>query len=475
MYLAHKLEVNFYINRYWEIIRVLLILANLIGIGVLASQTDDKEYNTLDTLNLVFTIVYLIEAIIQIIALGLCYHQNTYLKIPWSYIDVFIIIMGFLVLIPQMRREKIGSILNMVRAIKMTYTTAAMKRLMTSWLHALRKMIETIIVLIFILIIFAVISIGEFNGARYFRCRTTPQPVDGIWEIDETVARLCNAHGNGAYDCPKGSYCGFPKDYDLKVTHQEKYESELVFYGAVGFESFFKAFLACFQIITYDDWAKIMYRMQDSNGSILSRIMYPILVFIGSFFCLNLIVAVIVDTFQTHRAELLEVDEPNLEKDHEKSVIDSKYALKSADQNFSNSKNDEQPSKVEDHTVNLDNSHSKIKAIMNEDISCFKRFCIKIQSNKFYKPTIITLIFLNLIVLCLNRSNVTDVEILISDIFDIIISILFFFEMAIWVGIIGFSQYMSTKRVDLFTNFLGFIEVVMTFTPYSKSNFYYYY
>ena len=112
---------------------------------------------------------------------------------------------------------------------------------------------------------------------------------------------------------------------------------------------------------------------------------------------------------------------------------------------------------------------------MNEDISCFKRFCIKIQSNKFYKPTIITLIFLNLIVLCLNRSNVTDVEILISDIFDIIISILFFFEMAIWVGIIGFSQYMSTKRVDLFTNFLGFIEVVMTFTPYSKSNFYYYY
>ena len=86
-------------------------------------------------------------------------------------------------------------------------------------------------------------------------------------------------------------------------SHEEKFGSELVFYGAIGYDNFFKGFLASFQVITFDDWAKIMYRMEDSNNFISSIFIFLTLVFFGSFFCLNLIVAVLVDTFQSNRAE----------------------------------------------------------------------------------------------------------------------------------------------------------------------------
>ena len=199
----------------------------------------------------------------------------------------------------------------MSRSFKLTYCTAPMRRLMTPWLHALKKMGNVFVVLIFILYLFAAIGVMEFRGNRYFRCRKTPEPIGDLWEIDESIDRLCNAYGYGTFNCPASTYCGTPDEYNLPITSQEDVGSELVFYGAVGFENIIKSFLACFQVITYDDWAKIMYRMQDSNSSVLSRIMFPLLVFIGSFFGLNLIVAVVVDTFQTYRAELIEKESKN--------------------------------------------------------------------------------------------------------------------------------------------------------------------
>ena len=289
--------------RYWENLRLVFILTNLVGITWLASDSYNDEYSNLDIINMLFTFVYLLEAIVTIIAAGLYQIKNSYLRIGWNYVDVFIILIGLLSLIPPIRKSSVMKILNMLRALKVSYTTATMRRLMAPWVQALKKMINVFAMLIFILLVYAAACIGEFNGNRYFRCRTTASPVDGIWEINESVSRLCDAYGSGSYDCPAGTYCGNPDDYDLELTHEDQFGSELVFYGAVGFESILKSFLACFQVITYDDWAKIMYRMQDSNDLILSQILFPSLIFIGSFFCLNLIVAVVVDTFQSGRAE----------------------------------------------------------------------------------------------------------------------------------------------------------------------------
>ena len=54
--------------------------------------------------------------------------------------------------------------------------------------------------------------------------------------------------------------------------------------------------MAIFRVITLEGWTVYMYNYLDSSGFI-ACIYFPILVVMGSFFFLNLFLAVITDTF----------------------------------------------------------------------------------------------------------------------------------------------------------------------------------
>jgi hypothetical protein len=54
--------------------------------------------------------------------------------------------------------------------------------------------------------------------------------------------------------------------------------------------------LAIFRVITLEGWTGYMYNYLDSSGPV-ACIYFPILVVMGSFFFLNLFLAVITDTF----------------------------------------------------------------------------------------------------------------------------------------------------------------------------------
>lgn len=47
-------------------------------------------------------------------------------------------------------------------------------------------------------------------GITEYRCRLTPEPVDGKWEADEEIKYLC-----GIWDCPENRYCGSLADYNI--------------------------------------------------------------------------------------------------------------------------------------------------------------------------------------------------------------------------------------------------------------------
>ena len=75
----------------------------------------------------------------------------------------------------------------------------------------------------------------------------------------------------------------------------------------------------------------------------------------------------------------------------------------------------------------------------------------------------------NAILLIINRSGSSETEILVIDILDVIFAVFFIVEMFIGIGVLGLSVYLRKKHIDIFTNFLGIIEVILTCTPYSKS------
>ena len=52
-----------------------------------------------------------------------------------------------------------------------------------------------------------------------------------------------------------------------------------------------------FQVITMEGWVDIMYMVLDTSGSIITIPYFCLIIIIGSFFLLNLILAVIMRVF----------------------------------------------------------------------------------------------------------------------------------------------------------------------------------
>ena len=60
------------------------------------SDRNSKGQNNklIDIFSMCFSIVYTIEAILRIIALGFVVHKKSYLRDPWNLIDFIVVISG---------------------------------------------------------------------------------------------------------------------------------------------------------------------------------------------------------------------------------------------------------------------------------------------------------------------------------------------------------------------------------------------
>ena len=66
-------------------------------------------------------------------------------------------------------------------------------------------------------------------------------------------------------------------------------------YGIMGFDNLGWAMMTIFQMITLESWTSVMYNFMDSNIWWMSVFFCIALTIIGSFFLLNVILAVLAD------------------------------------------------------------------------------------------------------------------------------------------------------------------------------------
>lgn len=79
---------------------------------------------------------------------------------------------------------------------------------------------------------------------------------------------------------------------------------ELIMYGIPGFDNVAQGFLAIFQILTLESWTYLMYNFGDTNFFGISVIFFVSVVFIGAFFTMNLVLAIIIDAFNSYNDEV---------------------------------------------------------------------------------------------------------------------------------------------------------------------------
>ena len=69
-------------------------------------------------------------------------------------------------------------------------------------------------------------------------------------------------------------------------------------YGIPGFDNYFQAMYSVFMVCTLESWVYLMYNFSFANQNFaFSYIFFPVLVFFGAFFAMNLILAQVLDAF----------------------------------------------------------------------------------------------------------------------------------------------------------------------------------
>lgn len=79
-------------------------------------------------------------------------------------------------------------------------------------------------------------------------------------------------------------------------------------YGITTFDNIAVSMLTVFQVITMDGWTAILYNMMDSTNVLISIVYFCALILLGSFFLLNLILAVVQESYVNIQSQELVKD-----------------------------------------------------------------------------------------------------------------------------------------------------------------------
>ncbi len=84
--------------RLFEWLIVTIIFLNSIALALFDyADRDSLSLNNkmIDRVNIVFTVVFIAEALMKIIAYGLFLHKNAYLRSGWNIIDATVVLSGY--------------------------------------------------------------------------------------------------------------------------------------------------------------------------------------------------------------------------------------------------------------------------------------------------------------------------------------------------------------------------------------------
>ena len=290
-----KWIVGVSVSSIFENIIILAIGLNSIVLAIYDydDRDNEEEYNQfLELLGRILTTMFMVECVTKIIALGFVFHKNAYLRDRWNWIDFLVVIVGAIELTPLVQSSWIKAlrVLRVLRPLKSINALPSMRKQISSLLGSLHSLMNASVFMFFIFLLYGILGVQQFGGTMYKRCRFTEEPVDGKWPFDDSIG-LCEIDS----DCLPGQFCRHPQQAGLSRDIDSPIDQSLIGYGLLQFDSLPDAMLTVFQMITLESWTQVMYNLMDSSMSWMAIFYSVSLILVGSFFLLNVILAVMAD------------------------------------------------------------------------------------------------------------------------------------------------------------------------------------
>ena len=219
-----------------------------------------------------FISFYSLEISLKIIAFG--FYQ--FFKDPWNSMDLIIVALSLLPIIISSNKSVSLAIFRLIKILKPLRTINSIKSLkiiLIAFFDAIPLLFDTIIILLFFFYIFSIIGLNFFSGMLKKRCFHEKSGVSIEQYILTQEIKLC-----GNYNCKEGFICG-------KLLDNPNF-------GITNFDNIFSSFFQVFQCITLEGWTQMMQYIFESF-SLLSFFYFCLLIIFGSFFLMNIVLAVL--------------------------------------------------------------------------------------------------------------------------------------------------------------------------------------
>ena len=219
-------------------------------------------------LNIGFTTLFSMEALLRALAQGFILSEGSYLRDPWNIVDFAILTVALVelnVTDVNLGYVKVIRAIRTIRALRMVSHNVSMKLVVQSLLKSIVSIANAGLVLTVIWVVFAILGVSMFGG-KFRSCK----------------------------DIPTATY------------------EECVYYGSqwvnqsFNFDNIAEAMMSLYVIGTLDNWPNFMYAGIEGSEGILpildahpaAAIYFIIYVLVATFFLLNLFIGLLIDKFQ---------------------------------------------------------------------------------------------------------------------------------------------------------------------------------
>jgi len=279
--IVHK--TAYAIIKHWtfETISIIVIIANSLVLAAENPTIEPESQNPIfKKLDDIFLILYTIEMILKILGLGFFFNQGAYLRDSWNILDFTIVVSAYVSLFAAGGGGGLAALraFRVLRPLKTISSIEGLRIIMSALFSSMSLLRDTIIVLLFFFVIFAICGVNLFSGMLKKRCINIETGIKHHGDL------LC-----GVEECPPMHFCGK--------------RNENPNFGQTSFDNIFYALISIFQSVTLEGWSVIMQMVWETYTP-FSFIFFIPLVFIGAFFLLNLTLAVIKSKFsEAHDAK----------------------------------------------------------------------------------------------------------------------------------------------------------------------------
>ena len=268
------------------------------------NRDNAKLHKALDTGNFVFAVLFTLEMCIKVFGFG----WSGYFKNGWNFVDFLLVVVGIVGLVMTATAGSAGAgtasmrtlrSLRALRPLRAIRRWESMKVVVDALISSIPAIFNVVVFTFLVFLIFAIFGV-QFFGGKFGSCQVTAtgELYNYTLIAESTAYHNLTTHKEA---CNSTFIEGFGDGEVLWVD------------PSVSFDSTLQAFVALFQLATFEGWVDVLQAGQDATGidmqpkaenQYYASVFFVVFIFFGSFFTLNLFIGVIIDNFQDRKRML---------------------------------------------------------------------------------------------------------------------------------------------------------------------------